>query len=470
MSTRRFFMLLGAIALVALAVRLTYVLTTTWNEGLGVGDQFNYHFTANGLAEGHGFQTWIYKIWEPIGADFSGHPEMGKVIAVEKSAQYPPLYQLYLAAYSFIGLDSINAHLVATILLGVLLVAMVGVLGREIAGPRVGLIAAGVAAVYANFWINDGLLMAETLGMLIAAAVVYLTYRLWQAPSWKLAGGVGALIGVGALARSELLLLIPLLGLPFVVRCLRRASMRERFMYLLVMGLAAFVVISPWFIRNLATFDKTVFLTSEPGQTLAATNCDEAYYGPKVGWWEGLCIVNSGTYPKGDPSERNAVWQDRAFDYISDHKGRVPVVMAARFGRMWGVFDPGTPWGDTGEGQTLALDIFEGRPENAARTALAQFYVLVALAIGGAFILRRRGTTLWPILGLPIVASITVILTFGSARYRAVAEIAIAILAAVALEVLWTRLRHGRDESEIASTDAEEVSHDRPTEVVLPQF
>jgi 4-amino-4-deoxy-L-arabinose transferase-like glycosyltransferase len=470
MTTRRFFLLLGAIALVALAVRLTFVFTTTWNEGLGIGDQFNYHYTANGLAEGHGFQTWIFKIWEPIGADFSGHAEMGKVIAVEKSAQYPPLYQFYLAAFSVIGLDSINAHIMATILLGLLLVVMVGVLGREVGGPRLGLIAAGVAALYANFWVNDGLIMAETLGMLLAAAIVYLTYRLWRESSLKLAAGVGALIGLGALARSELTLLLPLLAIPFVMRRLRRASMRERMTYVLVMGAMALLVVSPWLIRNLTTFEKSVFLTSEPGQTLAGTNCDEAYYGPKTGWWEGLCIVNSGTYPKGDSSERNAVWQDRAFDYMSEHKGRVPVVMAARFGRMWGLFRPGAPWADLGQGQTLALDVLEGRPVGAARVALGQFYVLVVFAIGGAFVLRRRRTTLWPLVALPILASITGMLTFGSARYRAVAEIAIAVLAAVAIEELWNRRRSGQSAGPApAPVDIEEDPHDRSTEVVLPQ-
>ena len=461
-------MLLGAIALVALAVRLTYVLTTTWDAGV-VGDRANYHYTANGIAEGHGFWTWIPENFEQIGSDFSGNPRMEKLIGVEKSAQYPPLYPLYLSAFSFVGLDGVHAHIVATRLLGLALVLLIGVLGREIAGSRVGLIAAGIAAVYANFWLHDGLIMAETLGMLLAAAVVYATYRLWGAPSLKLAAGVGALIGLGALARSELTLLLLLLGVPFVVRRLARTAIKERLTYLLVMGAAALLVVSPWLIRNLTSFEKPVFLTSEPGQTLAGTNCEAAYEGPLLGWWSGLCIINDQTYPKGDPSERDSVWRERAFDFISDNKGRVPAVVGARFGRMWGLFRPGTPWGELGAGETLALEVYEGRPEGAARVAHGQFYVLAVFAIWGAFVLRRRGKTLFPILMLPVLVSITGILTFGTARYRVVAEIAIAVLAAAAIDELWSRRRRRPDESEAAPADAEEVSHDRPTEVVLPQ-
>jgi hypothetical protein len=44
----------------------------------------------------------------------------------------------------------------------------------QVGGRRVSLVAAGLAAVYPNLWVNDGLLMSETLAALTTALVVWL--------------------------------------------------------------------------------------------------------------------------------------------------------------------------------------------------------------------------------------------------------------------------------------------------------
>lgn len=60
-------------------------------------------------------------------------------------------------------------------LVGTAAVVVIGLLGRVVAGDRAGLIAAGLAAAYPNLWINDGLVMAESLTALGMALL--LTYR-----------------------------------------------------------------------------------------------------------------------------------------------------------------------------------------------------------------------------------------------------------------------------------------------------
>ena len=46
---------------------------------------------------------------------------------------------------------------------GTSVVLVIALIGRVVAGDRAALIAAGLAAVYPNLWMNDGLIMAETL-------------------------------------------------------------------------------------------------------------------------------------------------------------------------------------------------------------------------------------------------------------------------------------------------------------------
>ena len=120
------------------------------------------------------------------------------------------------------------------------------------------------------------------------------------------------------------------------------------------------------------------------------------------------------------------------------------MVVAARIGRMWELFHPGSPWGPVHFNQKINLDYIEGRAVIASRIALAQFYVLVPLAIAGAVILWRRRITIAPFVALPIIATFAGVIAFGNTRYRAPAEIAIVGLSAVAIDAILAALQRRR--------------------------
>jgi uncharacterized membrane protein len=67
---------------------------------------------------------------------------------VEPSAAHPPLFTLVLALRYCLGIHTADASRLLCCVLGGMGVGMVGLLGREIAGRRAGLIAAGLAAAY----------------------------------------------------------------------------------------------------------------------------------------------------------------------------------------------------------------------------------------------------------------------------------------------------------------------------------
>src|SRR5207244_8269490 len=99
----------------------------------------------------------------------------------------------------------------------------VGLIARRLGGPRAGLIAAGIAAVYPVLVAADGAMMSETLyGLLIAAALLTALRLLDRQPGPPLAAALGALIGLATLTRAEALLLLPLLAWPVAARAQAR--------------------------------------------------------------------------------------------------------------------------------------------------------------------------------------------------------------------------------------------------------
>ncbi len=113
-------------------------------------------------------------------------------------------------------MKSVLTHVLWSCGLGAATVAVIGLLGRAVGGARAGIIAAVIAAVYPNLWAPDAQLQAETLSMFATALALLLAYRYWQAPSGRRLALVGLVCGLGTMARSELLLLVPFVVVPLV--------------------------------------------------------------------------------------------------------------------------------------------------------------------------------------------------------------------------------------------------------------
>ncbi len=193
---------LALIALLGLAVRLVYVLWFFRYPMVAGGDAFYYHAGANLLVEGHGFiQPTDY---------FQEHWTV-------QAAEHPPLYILYLAIPSIVGLKSVLAHQLATCLLGVATVVFMDTRAWRIVGPKTGLAAAFLAAVYPNFWANDGLVLSETLAQLTTVIVILLAYRFWERRDRASALWLGVGLGLVILSRAESVLLLVLVVVPLAV-------------------------------------------------------------------------------------------------------------------------------------------------------------------------------------------------------------------------------------------------------------
>jgi 4-amino-4-deoxy-L-arabinose transferase-like glycosyltransferase len=413
--SHRWLLACAAIAAAGLAIRLVYVFAFA-NASPLVGDAVYYHHAANLLADGKGFiQPFLYLLYHT---------------APQPAADHPPGYIVALAIPSRLGLRSVLDHRLFSCLLGTATIVVVGLTGRRIAGERAGLIAAALAAVYPNLWLSDGLVMSETLTALAAAVTLLAAYRFLQQPSVDRAVVLGVTAGVFALTRSEAVLAIPLLVLPTALIAARRAPRRQLAYAALAIG-AALITLAPWIGYNLSRFDHPAFITTSFGWTVLNANCDSVYHGDRLGYWEYLCGSGlPGPAIKGDQSSDDLVFRRRAQHYVAAHLSDLPRVVAARVGRTFGLYRPR---------QQLELDRLEsGRQREAGTAGLVMYYALVPFAVAGAVIARRRKTPILPLLALVVIVVITVALTFGQTRYRATAEVALVLLAAVAVNAAIT--------------------------------
>lgn len=395
----------AAIAIAGLAIRVVYVLTIA-PDRLG-GDGTEFHTIAKHVADGDGFALPSHFYYGPL------------VPWVDK----PPLYVLFLAGATEVAGSSVDAHRLASCLVGAGTVAALGFLGRRVGGPRVGLIAAALGAVYPLLWVADGTVMSESLLGLLTALVLIAALRLLEQPEslWR-AAALGAAVACAALTRSEAILLLPLLILPVVL-----LAKRFRVRNLAVAAAVMAVVIAPWVIRNAVTFDEPVGLSTNLGTLVAGANCDQTYYGDHLGVWISACLPR---HPPGRKTNLRA--NTRAgLDYAGDHLGRVPVVVGARVLRLWGLYRPG---------QQLFDPIFrEGRNSGAVVAGQIVFYLALVAAAFGAWQLRRRRDTLVVLAAPVVMVTIMAALAYGIMRFRLPAEIPIVVLASVALARLGGR-------------------------------
>jgi 4-amino-4-deoxy-L-arabinose transferase-like glycosyltransferase len=285
--------------------------------------------------------------------------------------------------------------------------------------------------VYPELWINDGALLSESVVVLVMACALHTMYTFWQRPTRRNAIVLGVMCGVAALGRNELILLFPMAVIPLAL-CARTLDWRPRIRRAAAACLAGAVVIAPWALFNLTRFNETTLTSSSWGSVLSAGNCDATYNGPSIGYYAD-CF--HGPWPTGDESERDAEPRDQAVEYMKEHITRLPVVMLARVGRIWGAFKPG---------QTTFFDwAIEYRGRVASWLGLFAYYLLVPFAVGGLVQLWRRRVPILPLLAAPVIVTLAVAATFSVTRYRAPGEVSLVVAAALGMvaAVRWLRDR-----------------------------
>ena len=259
-SERQWLIMIMAIA-VFLRVAMAFYLGDRVVVLPGTFDQVSYDMLAQRVLGGHGFT--VAEAWWP--ATPAGEP----------TAHWSYLYTLYLAAiYGLTGYHPLVARLIQAILAGLLMPWLVYRLGRRHFNSKVGLVAAGLMAIYLYFVYYAAALVTETFYITGVLWTLDLAGRLGRASNqeqlqnykfeWLL---LGLALGITILLRQLFLLFIPILFVWLLWRsyCYRRLSLRYMMATMVGAALIVLTLIAPWTIRNYRVFNTFVLLNTNAG-------------------------------------------------------------------------------------------------------------------------------------------------------------------------------------------------------------
>ncbi len=401
------------ITILGFCLRLVVIITSK-GEAVG-GDGFAYSIVANRNAAGHWFLS-----------PYTGKPD----------AIHPPAWTLVLTLWAKLGFHEVFQQQVLASVIGTSSIALVGLAARRIAGERVALVAATIAAIYAGLWLYERALLSETLLFPVVALMVLASYTFHRNPTWPGAALLGAIAGLIALIRAEQILIVAVLVLPLILSA-RSISTWSRVRWsLLSLGLTL-VVVAPWTIYNLGRFQHPIFLSTQAGAAVETGNCGVTYHGPLIGFYSLACLRSTGPDNKpisDDESVADGQVLHIGLSYEEHHLGQLPLVVIAREGRTFGYWNPFQQTMLDNAWQTLSPIFGKSTSVWVYDLALVSYWVLLVPAIVGGIVLRRRRIPLYPLLAFFATVIVTVSYNFGETRYRAAADVPLVILAAVGIE------------------------------------
>jgi hypothetical protein len=349
-----------------------------------------------------------------------------------------PLTPLVLVTADLSDLTAAASHRLVFSVIFVVAVGLVGIALRDLAGPRAGVAAALLVAVFPPLWVSPVTLGSDTLVVATVSLVLFATARFWIRPGTSGGALLGLAVALAALARADLVLLVVGVGIP-VVLVSRGLTATARLRSLGAL-LAVFVlVLSPWAARGIGLFSASEAFDAPLAPVVAGANCAPAYGGPLLGWWSAACVRGPG---RTLASERAAISANRAAanDYASGHTGSAVGAAAARVGRALDLFRPF---------QTARLAAASGRPVGISQVGVVSTWLLAVLAAIGAVVARRRRVLLFPFLSLIALSLLVALLSYGDPRVMVPADLAAAALGGLALDAGLNRLRR-RDRPTVA--------------------
>jgi hypothetical protein len=418
-----------AILAVGLVLRIGW--TTQAEQPAELRDPVLYMILADNVAAGEGYS-------------YGPEPDQGT------TAYYPPGYPLALGATVWVlrllpGTVSVfDVAVWANVVLSVATIALVFVLGRRLAGERVGLAAAAIWALWPNLIFHTGVVLTETLFLFLL--VLTLVVALPDAASARSPGparlvAVGVLFGLTLLVRPVSAVMAPaflVLWWGAGTGAGTGARARAALWRLALVGVACVAVLVPWSVRSTLAMDEPVALSLNVGDNLCLGHNPEA-----DGGFGGLdtfgeaCFAGEGLRRPELETRRQSENIDRAVTYIREHPGetlrRTPAKARITLRDDHDGLDAADDYG--------ARPVVS--PANHDRLALAAdafYYVVTAAAVVGAVVwLRRsdparRGLFL-VVAGLAQLAS--PLATFGDPRFKMPLYPTLAICAAVAIAALW---------------------------------
>jgi hypothetical protein len=392
--------LFGVVTLGAI-VRVAFALSVK-SRGLTADASF-FHVAAENIASGKGYVT------------YSGVP----------TAIHPPVFPSMLAVFDLVDLRSVEAQRIGVAVVASAGVLLTGLLARKVAGARVGIVAAVIAAGDPLWFQPSGILMSESIYLIVIPAILLTALLCAERPTaWRF-GNLGVLIAIATLIRSEAIDFIVLLGVPVIV--IGTGDWRRRLETGLAMAVGFVLILTPWLIRNEIQLGGAS-LSTNGGVTLAGSYCSATFNprDPTYGSFNVACAVygfaSAAHHTKSNTELTiNRALTSRAETFTRGHLSDMPRVVLARELSVWGFGN---------QSYQLSLAVAEGRVRGYEQAGMILYWVSLPFVIVGAVVLARLSWRRFVIVTVPlVVVALNSAIFYGSTRMRMAAEPSLAVLA-----------------------------------------
>lgn len=417
------------VLVVALAVRIALAVHVSASYR-PLTDALDFDRLASSLASGHGW------------------PRTALPGAVGPTAFRAPLYPLALTVvYWVFGAHRYTAGLLANAVGGTVVVALIGVVARQLWGLRVAAVALAVAAVHPTLVLFGTSLQLEPLleALMLGSLAAALQHRRSQkGVGWAL--GCGVLAGLAILTREVgLAVLFPVCWLVW--------TSRQRFGKHAVLApavtlAAAVAVVAPWTIRNAVTLRSFAPVSTSGGVALAGVDNATSFHNKATPaqWvppWMDPSMARVMT-ARAEPSEAQLDRDLRgaALTFLRAHPTYLGTTVVSN---TIGLFDL------RGTRDALFSGRFTPYPIRLTKVSVYATYVLDVLVLTGLALGAARRVT--PVIWLiPLLAWMGIVVVSGSIRYRGSIEPFTVLLAAASLVTIYDRISTDRMASLIHST------------------
>jgi 4-amino-4-deoxy-L-arabinose transferase-like glycosyltransferase len=411
-----------ALLLLALAVRVWEVQRTSY---VPANDARSYLVLASEIAH-----TGDYSNTHAPGSGAGG--------SRGPTAYFPPGFPYLLALVDAIdghpdgGKATIHPARLVQAVLGAAAVGLIGLAALEAFGTAVALASMAIAAVYPPLVELSGSIYAENLLIALALGAVWATLRARRSTSpYRWLAGAGVLGGLATLAHENgAVVVLALLPMAFAARRGFRAPA--------LLLATAMLTIAPWTIRNAIVLHSFIPVSDETGMTLAGTYNSTSARDSLIPYrWRYYARVpadariyrEAGRLTEPELSSR---LQSAAFHYIAHHP-IAPLAAAYHNTRRLLELDGSFAW------RASTYNI--GVDRSTARVGVVGFWLVLLLAVAGAFSSRARRAPAW-LWAIPLLLYLSVVFVNAETpRFRAPIDPFLIMLAACSVTTAVARTR-----------------------------
>ena len=336
-----------------------------------------------------------------------------------------PLYAYFLASvYRVFGSDHVQVRLIQ-LLLGAVSCVLVYLLGKRVFDRRVAVIAALLASLNGVMIYFEGELLIPVLLVLLDLLLLLALFWAKERPSYGRWLACGAILGLSALARPNILLVGAALFL-WIILCLggKAGGKSKSLGYACIFGLGAALIISPVTLRNYVKADDLVLIAWQGGMNFYIGNNSQSdgtsatIPGARTTWWgsygDAKIIAEETMGRSLKPSEQSRFWYVEGLKFIYHEPLSYVKLMLKKFILFWN-------GNELGNNRDL---YFFTRGSSVLRLLLWRFVIcfpfglIAPLAVVGIILAHRAKKDVLLLEIFLLVYMLSIILFFVNARYR----------------------------------------------------